>query len=274
MKKVLFYSAFATSLVLASASFAQDSAAKPAASDASAAAAVTLGDDKFIPTTEAEKISYVIGAQIGSNLHQGKVEIDFPTFEKGFKAALKGDKLAMTDEEMNKAMEEFGKKMQEKMMAERNAETGKNLEAANAYLAENGKKEGVVSLPSGLQYKIITAGTGPKPKATDTVKVHYTGTFPDGKKFDSSVDRGEPAEFPVNQVIAGWTEALQLMPVGSKWQLTIPPNLAYGENGRPSIPPNSLLLFDVELISISTPAAAEGSAPASDAPASNAAGKN
>jgi FKBP-type peptidyl-prolyl cis-trans isomerase len=132
------------------------------------------------------------------------------------------------------------------------AEAGATAKAeGDAFLAENAKKEGVKSTPSGLQYKVLTEGDGAMPAATDTVKVHYTGTFIDGKKFDSSVDRGEPATFGVDQVIPGWTEALQLMKVGSKWQLAIPSDLAYGPQGRGAqMPPNSVLLFDVELIEI------------------------
>jgi FKBP-type peptidyl-prolyl cis-trans isomerase len=140
--------------------------------------------------------------------------------------------------------------LQGEMSAKRNAAGDQNLKDGQVLLEKNKAEAGVVALPSGLQYKVLTEGTGPRPKATDKVKTHYRGTLIDGTQFDSSYDRGEPATFGVGGVIKGWTEALQLMPVGSKWKLWIPANLAYGEAGRPSIPPNSTLIFEVELLEI------------------------
>ncbi len=151
---------------------------------------------------------------------------------------------------LQKKMSEAQEEMQREMMDRQREEGGKNLVAAEAFLAENAKEDGVIVRDSGLQYRVLTEGSGDKPTADSQVRVHYKGTLLDGTQFDSSYDRGEPAQFQAGQVIQGWQEALQLMSVGSKWQLFIPPNLAYGENGRPSIPSNSLLIFEVELLEI------------------------
>jgi FKBP-type peptidyl-prolyl cis-trans isomerase FklB len=152
---------------------------------------------------------------------------------------------------MKEAFEAFQKEVVAKQEVKAKESADKNLKAGEAFLAENAKKEGVVTLPSGLQYKVIEAGSGKTPKASDTVTVNYRGTLIDGKEFDSSYKRGEPATFPVSGVIAGWTEALQLMKEGAKWQLVIPPGLAYGEKGAgPVIGPNSTLVFEVELIKV------------------------
>ena len=166
---------------------------------------------------------------------------------RGIIDALTGAKPALNDTQAMAAMQKFEQGMQAKAK-----EKGDQAKAAgDGFLAANAKKPGVKVLPSGLQYKVLKTGTGASPKATDTVKVHYHGTLTNGEKFDSSVERGEPAEFPVNRVIPGWTEALQLMKPGDKWQLVIPSDLAYGPQGRPPvIPPNSVLLFDVELLEV------------------------
>jgi FKBP-type peptidyl-prolyl cis-trans isomerase FklB len=157
----------------------------------------------------------------------------------------------MSDKDMDETMKSFQQEMSTKMQAKQKIEGDKNKKEGEAFLEANKKKDGVITLPSGLQYKILKEGSGAKPTATQTVKCNYRGTLIDGKEFDSSYKRGEPTEFPVGQVIKGWTEALQLMPVGSKWQLYIPSNLAYGENGGGSmIGPNAVLIFDIELISI------------------------
>ena len=171
---------------------------------------------------------------------------------KGMKDALAGSKPLLTETELRECMIAFQKDLQAKK-AEKAQETGdKNKKAGEKFLAENKKKEGVKTTASGLQYKVLKAGAGKTPKATDTVTTHYKGTLIDGKVFDSSYDRNEPTSFPVGKVIKGWTEALQLMPVGSKWQLFIPSNLAYGEDGAgDDIGPHETLIFEIELISVS-----------------------
>ena len=189
-----------------------------------------------------DKISYALGILLGANLkQQGFDNIDGGSFLKSFEAVLKDEDLDMDINEANRMVQEH--------MA---GAIGKENEVAGqTFLAENAKKEGITTLPSGMQYEIMTAGTGPKPAATDKVTTHYHGTLIDGNIFDSSVQRGEPATFPVNGVIPGWIEALQLMPTGSKWRLFIPPNLAYGPAGAgQDIGPNATLVFEVELLSI------------------------
>lgn len=192
-----------------------------------------------------DKISYAIGMSMASNLmNSGLRNIEVESFMKAFREVINNEKTSMSPEEANQTLQEFFSKQQEDML-------NKNLEIGASFLDENSKKENVVSLPSGLQYEIIAEGNGPKPKATDSVKCHYHGTLIDGTVFDSSVQRGQPAVFGVNQVIKGWVEALQLMSVGSKWRLFIPSNLAYGSQGAGnSIEPNSTLIFEVELLGI------------------------
>lgn len=192
-----------------------------------------------------DSLSYAIGMNIGQSLkQQGLDGIDLNIMKAAMNDVLKGGTTFLTQEQCMPVIMDNMKKVQEKKYAPVKAEGEK-------FLAENKKKEGVTTLPSGLQYSIITKGTGEIPKATDKVNVHYHGTLINGKVFDSSVDRGTPAQFGVTQVISGWVEALQLMPVGSKWKLYIPSNLAYGERGAgENIPPFSTLIFDVELLSI------------------------
>ena len=184
-------------------------------------------------------------------LQSGVREISFDDFTAGLKAALTGAETAITYEEAGTLLDEFFGKIQEEQAA-RQAEIGEFMKKdGETFLAANAKKEGVTVLPSGLQYKVLKSGEGRKPGRTDKVRCHYEGTFPNGQKFDSSYDRNEPAVFGVNQVIAGWTEALQLMSEGSAWELYIPYNLAYGEAGAPgAIPPYSALVFKVELIEV------------------------
>jgi FKBP-type peptidyl-prolyl cis-trans isomerase len=201
--------------------------------------------------TEKEKTSYSIGLNIGLNLHEQEVQVDFPTLSKGIQDGLANSKPALSEAEIRAALMTLQKQVAERQDARKKATAEKNSKEADTFLTANKAKQGVVTLPSGLQYKVITQGKGPKPVSTDTVVTHYKGTFMDGKQFDSSYDRGEPATFTVNGVIPGWTEALQLMPVGSKWQLWVPSKLAYGENGFQNvIPPNATLVFEIELISI------------------------
>jgi len=209
------------------------------------------GADSTVLKTQKDKVSYSIGLDLGTNFKQQAIEVDPDILARGVKDAMSDAKPLLTEEEVKAVMSAFEQEMKEKTIAH-NKELGeKNIKEGEAFLAENKKKEGVVTLPSGLQYKVITAGTGKKPKATDTVTTQYRGTLIDGTEFDSSYKRGQPATFPVAGVITGWTEALQLMPVGSKWQLYIPSNLAYGPRGAGNlIGPNSTLVFEVELLSI------------------------
>jgi FKBP-type peptidyl-prolyl cis-trans isomerase FklB len=201
--------------------------------------------------TDKEKISYSIGMDIGTNLKRQELDLDPATVAAGLKDALSGGKTQLTSEQVREVLTQFQQEMRAKSEARTAKLTEKNKAEGDAFLAENKKKKGVVTLPSGLQYKILTEGKGPLPKATDTVSTHYRGTLIDGTQFDSSYDRKEPATFPVNGVIPGWTEALQLMKVGSKWQLFVPADLAYGPRGAGQvIGPNATLIFDVELLSI------------------------
>jgi len=210
-----------------------------------------LGEEKGAPKTQKDRVSYVIGVDIGANLKKQSIEVNPDLLFKGIKDGLSGNKLMMSDQEIKETIATFQKEIQAKQeeLAKRMGE--KNKKEGEAFLAENKNKEGVITLPSGLQYKILKKGSGKKPKLTDTVTTHYRGTLIDGTEFDSSYRRNQPVSFPVNGVIAGWTEALQLMEEGAKWQLFIPPHLAYGERGTgPRIGPNATLIFEVELISI------------------------
>jgi FKBP-type peptidyl-prolyl cis-trans isomerase FklB len=219
--------------------------------------------------TQKDKASYAVGLNVGRNLgaqlHQQSVELDQAILLRGMKDALAGGKMLLTDDEVKSALmqlqTEVRSRQQEKMKVEQEkmkvAGEGNKKEGAE-FLGANKTKDGVVTLPSGLQYKILTEGTGPKPAATDTVVCNYRGTLISGTEFDSSYKRGQPASFPVNGVIKGWTEALQLMPVGSKWQLFIPSDLGYGDGGSgPVIGPGATLIFEVELLSIQDKAKTE-----------------
>jgi FKBP-type peptidyl-prolyl cis-trans isomerase len=189
--------------------------------------------------------SYAIGQQIGKNLKAQNIEIDAKTLAASLSDAIAG-KSEMKDDEIQKAM----MKLQEMAMKKQQEEGETNKKKSADFLEKNKTAEGVKVTASGLQYMVMKEGDGPMPKKDDNVKCHYTGTLIDGTKFDSSVDRGQPAEFPVSGVIPGWTEALQMMKVGSKYKLFIPAELAYGPAGRPGIPPNSALIFEVELLEI------------------------
>jgi FKBP-type peptidyl-prolyl cis-trans isomerase FklB len=204
--------------------------------------------------TPKEKFSYALGMRMGSNLKKQEVPVDPAILERGLKDALAGGKTLLTDQEAQAAMMEVQADLHKKQEAKMQAEGAANKKQGEDFLAANKSKEGVTTLPSGLQYKILKEGTGPKPAASDTVECNYRGTLIDGKEFDSSAKHGGPASFPVSGVIKGWTEALQLMPVGSKWQLFIPADLAYGDRGAGAdIGPDSTLIFDVELVSIKQP---------------------
>lgn len=192
-----------------------------------------------------DKLSYALGMSMASNLKQSGLDcINVDDFAGAIKAYFNGEKMQMTADEAQSAINEFFAKQKTEVMS-------KNKKAGEEFLAKNKNNEGVITTASGLQYKVLIAGNGPKPKETDTVDCHYEGRLIDGTVFDSSYRRGQSAQFPVNGVIPGWIEALQLMPVGSKWQLYIPSELAYGEYGAgEAIEPNSTLIFDVELLGI------------------------
>jgi FKBP-type peptidyl-prolyl cis-trans isomerase FklB len=200
--------------------------------------------------SQKARISYIVGVQIGRQLaasvKNDQLEVDSDLVSKGIKDVLGEGKLLVTDQEIGVIMQEVQKELTAKRMAAMEAQR----KQADNFLAGNSAKPGVVTLPSGLQYKVIKEGTGAIPTANDWVRTNYRGTMVDGAEFDSSYKRNKPAVFPVNGVIRGWTEALQKMKVGSKWQLFIPSNLAYGPQGKPPIPPNSTLLFDIELLAI------------------------
>ena len=204
---------------------------------------------KEAPKTTKEKVSYSIGINLGKDMKMRMKELDINQafLLEGIRDALNGSITAMSENEMETTLAAFQKEMMEKLqaLAEKNKKDGE------AFLTANKKKDGVITLPSGLQYKILKTGSGPKPTASQTVTCNYRGTLIDGKEFDSSTRYNKPAEFPVGKVIPGWVEALQLMPVGSKWQLFIPSDLAYGPNGQGQmIGPNATLIFDIELLSI------------------------
>lgn len=199
---------------------------------------------------ERDKLSYSFGVNIGKNLKQQGVDVSLEALTQGIKDILLDLDPLMEQKEINEVLMAHRTERLAKQAEKRQQMAEKNLQAGDAFLTENQKKTGVVVLPSGLQYEVIKLGTGKMPKPEDTVTTHYRGTFIDGKEFDSSYERGEPATFPVKGVIAGWTEALQLMKEGAKWKLFVPAKLAYGENGRGKIEPNSTLIFEIELISV------------------------
>lgn len=208
----------------------------------------------LVLSTQKDKASYAIGMNIGKglkeNLTKDAVDINSDILLRGMKDALAGNKPLLTDEETQATLTALQNDVHKHQQELHEEEATKNSKAGQDFLETNKAKPGVVTLPSGLQYKVITQGSGPKPTATDVVVCNYKGTLVDGTEFDSSYKRGKPATFPVGQVIKGWTEALQLMPVGSKWELAIPPSLGYGEKGAGPIGPDQTLLFEVELMSI------------------------
>jgi FKBP-type peptidyl-prolyl cis-trans isomerase FklB len=211
---------------------------------------VCSAEEKLELKDQKGKDSYSLGYKYGESFKKQGMQIDLEIFTAGFRDALGGNEPRMTQEEISAALSDLQKRMFAAQQLQLRERAAKNLEEGKAFLTENAKKEGVKTRPSGLQYRVITEGVGASPKAGDTVKVHYRGTFIDGDEFDSSLKRGEAASFQVDAVIAGWTEALQLMKEGSKWQLFVPSELAYGQRGQGRIPPNSTLIFEVELISV------------------------
>lgn len=203
-----------------------------------------LATDAASLKTDKDKLSYTMGVQIGKNFKNTQIDVNVDAFINGLKDVLTNQKSALTDEQMQTAMQQ----LRQMAIKQRAAQMEQAKKAGEKFLADNKKKKGVVTLPSGVQYKIIRAGTGKKPKLTDKITADYEGRLIDGKIFDSSYKRGEPATFPVNGVIKGWQEVLQLMKVGAKWEVYIPAELAYGERGAGrSIGPNEALVFDIEL---------------------------
>lgn len=215
---------------------------------APAAASAALKDTK-------QKASYGLGLSLGRNFKSQSIDVDVDLVVRGLRDGLAGAKPALTDAEIEQALQAFQQELMGKQAERAKAEGAANKKAGEEFLKANAAKPGVVTLPSGLQYKVLKEGAGATPKATDTVTTHYKGTLLDGTEFDSSYERGEPASFPVGGVIKGWTEALQKMKVGSKWQLFIPASLAYGSTPPPGapIPPDATLLFEVELLGIGEP---------------------
>ena len=250
MQHTLRHGLLAATVLLALAACGQQGSTSPAASAASGTASASAPAGL---NSDNEKASYLMGYEVGASVHEMKkngLEIDQDAFLKGLNAAAASEPLPFSDEEAVAVMQKFQADQMAKMEA-RQQETAKtNQEKGQAFLTENKAKEGVKTTASGLQYKVLTAGTGKSPKATDVVEVNYEGKLLDGTVFDSSYERGEPIEFPLNQVIAGWTEGLQLMKEGGKYEFYIPSDIAYGEAGNAGIEPNSTLIFTVELLKV------------------------
>ncbi len=218
---------------------------------------VSCNEQKETKVTElkspAEKLGYALGADIGKSFKTNEMIVDLPAFIQGFKDGTDGGNALLTPEEIKAIQKEAIAGMRKKIEEKQKTAAADNIKNGEKFFAENSKKEGVVTTKSGLQYEILVKGDGPIPVATDKVKVNYVGTLLDGTEFDSSYKRGKPAEFGITGVIAGWTEALQLMPIGSKWKLFIPGKLAYGPRGAGKlISPNASLIFEVELLEIVT----------------------
>lgn len=218
------------------------------------AASLVRAEDAPALTDEKARVSYAIGMSIGAQWKRFGIEpeqIALADVTRGIRDNLAGTNTLITEQAAQETLRNFSQQQQAKQQEKRRLEAEQNKKAADAFLNENKTKPGVVTLPSGLQYKVITEGAGESPKANDTVSVHYKGTLIDGTEFDSSAKHGDkPAQFGVGNVIKGWTEALQLMKPGAKWQLFIPSDLAYGDAGRPNIPPGATLIFETELVSV------------------------
>jgi FKBP-type peptidyl-prolyl cis-trans isomerase len=262
-RRTLTVSCLAAMLLLGSTS-AQDSTAtppsKPVQGARTAAKTRKPGSTSAKPavagsalTTKRQKASYALGMNLGNGMRKQGVgaSVDATVVARGLRDALGGGKTAMTEEDMKTALQGLAAEVSAAQSAKAKEASGPNRKEGEAFLLANKSKDGVKTLPDGMQYKVLTEGKGPKPSASDTVTVNYRGTLINGKEFDSSYKRGQPASFPVSGVIKGWTEALQLMPVGSKWQLFIPADLAYGDHGPGGeIGPGDTLICDVELLSI------------------------
>jgi FKBP-type peptidyl-prolyl cis-trans isomerase FklB len=214
------------------------------------ASQVNAGEN-LVLKSQKDKMSYIIGMDLGKNFQRQAIDIDADILAQGIKDGVSGAKGLLSEQEIKETLAAFQAEMMAKQADLAKSRGEKNKKEGEAFLAENQKKEGVKTLPSGLQYKVIQPGTGNSPKLTDEVTAHYRGTLIDGTEFDSSYRRAKPETLPVNGVIPGWTEALQLMQVGAKWQLFVPSSLAYGERGAgQNIGPNATLIFEIELISI------------------------
>ena len=222
---------------------------------------VATAEGTNLLSDQRARVSYAIGLNIGHNFKQQGVDVDVDLVGRAIKDVLSGGEPLMTEAETRSTLIAFQQQLRAQQQARQAELAAKNKADGEAFLAANKSKTGVQSLPDGLQYQILTAGSGPLPAAGDIVTVNYRGTLIDGKEFDSSYSRGQPAEFPVGGVIRGWTEALQKMPVGSKWKLFIPAELAYGERGTGGNPPNSALMFEVDLLDAKAPAPAPAAAP-------------
>jgi FKBP-type peptidyl-prolyl cis-trans isomerase len=230
---------------------AAKSAQTPATKSGQASTAKKPGSAPLVLKTPKDKASYAIGMNIGKGLHKDSVDVDPAILLRGLKDGMAGGKTLLTDDEAKTAMVAIQADLRKKQEAKMAVVGDANKKEGDGFLAQNKTKEGVVTLPSGLQYKILKEGTGPKPSASDSVVCNYKGTLIDNTEFDSSYKRGQPATFPVGQVIKGWTEVLQLMPVGSKWQVFVPSDLAYGPRAPGgTIGPNATLIFEIELLSI------------------------
>jgi len=251
----------AAGIVLLGGAAAQQTPAKPAQSTPTTThrrtTTAAAKPKPLVLATAKDKQSYAIGLNVGKSLHRDDIDIDPKIVLQGLQDAMAGGAVLLTDDQIKTVMTDLQSQVRQKQEEKRLALAESNKKDGAAFLAANATKPGVVTLPSGLQYKILTPGTGPKPTTADSVVCNYRGTLLDNTEFDSSYKRG-PATFPVTGVIKGWTEALQLMPVGSKWQLFIPPDSAYGERGQGPIGPNATLVFKLELMSIApkTPPAA------------------
>jgi FKBP-type peptidyl-prolyl cis-trans isomerase FklB len=247
---------------------AQQAPAKAPAAPPAKAPAPASGAQASAPATafktQKEKISYAIGTEMGKGVKAQGIDVDPAILAQGLKDAMSGAKPQMSEEEIKQVITALQQEMRQKQMQMQEAAASENKTKGDAFLAENAKKDGVVALPDGLQYKILTAGQGKKPAESDTVLCNYKGTFIDGTEFDSSAQAGKPVPFELKNVIPGFKEVLQLMPVGSKWQVVVPSNLAYGERGAGGvIGPNATLIFEIELVSIqgNSPTAPAGGAP-------------
>ncbi len=249
MKTKIYSVILALGCVMAISVFAAEKASQPTVSAPTIEAQATPAEASALKT-ELDKVSYIIGTQIAQSIKKQGVEVNLEPLMLGLQDVLEGKTLKLTQEEIRTVYTAFQQRMRAKQTAERAKLATENLAKGKAFLEANKTKEGVKVLPSGLQYKVIKEGTGDTPTADDKVKTHYRGRLLDGTEFDSSYKRNQPAEFGVKGVIKGWTEALQLMKTGGKWELYIPADLAYGERGRPSIPPNSVLIFEIELLEI------------------------
>ena len=249
-------------------------ATAPAAKTSTAAKPHTATTAKapLVLSTQKAKLSYALGMNIGAGVKSQPVDIDPDILARGMKDAMTGAKPLLTEDEAKAVLTQAQNELRQQQQAKTKQEGEANKKEGEAFLAANKTKEAVVTLPDGLQYKILTAGAGPKPTATDSVVCNYRGTLVNGTEFDSSYKRGQPVTFPVNGVIKGWQEALPLMPVGSKWQLFVPSDLAYGDHAMSAdLGPNSTLIFEVELLSIKDKTAANAPAanPAGSAPAAS-----